>query len=99
MERATYSSGEGELQVISTKGVVMDGRLDDLLEELGFAEQVLRDPQPQSEELFRSMSAQTAGGQIKETDSPASSKSYDRMARCPASTSSPPWPTGSGGYS
>lgn len=42
--KLAYSSSERELQIISTEGIVMYGRLNDLLQQLRFAEEVLRDP-------------------------------------------------------
>lgn len=47
----TYTSGKSKLQVVGAEGVVFDGGIDDFREEVGFAEEVFGDAEPEAEEL------------------------------------------------
>lgn len=50
--KCTYSSGKSELKVVGAESVIFDGSSDDFVQELGFAEDVLRDTKPKTEKLL-----------------------------------------------
>lgn len=47
----TYSCGKSKFQIVRTKGVVLDGGVDDLVEEGGISEEVFCHAKPEAEEL------------------------------------------------
>ncbi len=48
----TYASGKGELKVVGTKSVILNGSFDDFIKELGFPEDIFSHAKPKTEKLF-----------------------------------------------
>lgn len=92
------ASGKRKLQIIRTKSIVLDSRVDDFFKELRLAEEVLGNSEPESERLGRSrLELRLASRDRSDCHSQGWSRSYDRRVRCLVSTSSQPWPKDSSG--
>jgi len=52
MRAWTYTSGKREFKIIGAEGVIVDCDIDDFVEKVRFAEEVLGDPEPKSKRLM-----------------------------------------------